>query len=143
MLTLEIFENREELERYFALNSGKVGKRAAVFMTYHEIMARLDGKAREWYKVVYRGKRCGLINHLSALRIDHWKDYFLHINMPESYTAEDMTDVAAEICKYNQNPKVEPALRCTFDAEIGDDEIEVIIVVPKLDLSWHFERMMK
>lgn len=143
MLTLEIFENRDQMDRFFASNSGKVGKRSAVFMTYQEIMARLDGKAREWYKIVYKGKREGLLSHLSALRIDHWKDYYLHINMPESYTHEDMTDVAAEICKYNQSPKIEPALRCTFDPEIKDGEIEITIVVPKIDLNWHFEKMMK
>ena len=143
MLYLEIFENREALSEYFMSNSGKVGKRAAVFCTYQEIMERFEGKAREWYKIAYHGKRDGLLKHLSALRIDNWKDYFLHINMPESYTMTDMTDVASEICKYNNSPKVEPLLRCTFDPQMPDGEIEVIIVVPKLDLSWHFENMMR
>ncbi len=143
MLTLEIFESYQALDRYFASNSGKVGKRAAVFCTYQEVMDRFRDKARQWYKIVYRGGREGLLNHLSALKIDGWKDYFLHINMPESYTAEDMTDVAAVVCKYNNSPKVEPALRCTFDPCLGETEIEVTIVVPKLELNWHFERMMK
>ena len=143
MLYLEIFESFEELDAYFASNSNKVGKRAAVFITYQEIMKRFEDKAREWYKIVYKGKREALVKHLSALKIDNWKDYFLHINMPENYTADDMINVAAEICEYNNSPKVEPALRCTFDSEMPESEIEVTIVVPKLDLSWHFERMLK
>jgi len=143
MLTLEIFESRDEMDRFFALNSVKVGKRAVVFVSYQEIMARLEGKAREWYKIVYKGKPQGLLNHLSAVRIDNWKDYYLHINMPESFTTDQMTEVAREVCRYNGSPDIEPALRCTFDPEVPDGEIEVTIVVPKLDLNWHFERMMK
>ena len=143
MLYLEIFESREEMENYFNANSSKSGKLPVVFMSAQEIMARLGNKGREWYKILYRGKRQGLIGHLSALRIDDWKNYFLHINMPNSYTTADMSAVAAEICRYNNSPQVEPALRCTFDPELPDGEIEVTIVVPKLDLNWHFEQMMK
>ena len=141
MLNLEIFESRQALSEY--LYSSMNGTNTIIYASAEDVLERLGDKGQDWYRVTYRGNRQGIGKHLSAIKIDNWKDYYLHINMPQSYSADDMTNVAADVCQVNNSPQVEPVLRCTCDPTLSDDEIEVTIVVPKFDLNWHFGKMWK
>ncbi len=135
MLLFEIFENEQVLSEYFAANSGTEGKEPLIVATYREVMDRLAGKGDKWYKLDYKGSRKNMTDYLSAIRIDCWRDYFLHVNMPMNYTVSDMADLVREICDFNKSPHIEPALRCTNDVTLAEDEVEITIVVPKYDLG--------
>lgn len=136
MLLLEIFESEKELSEYFAADERRKVRNTIVAAAYDEIMARLSGKGEEWYRIVYRGKAVDMVKHLSVLKIDNWQDYFMHINMPVSWTLDDLTALVKEVCRYNNRPDVEPVLRCTSEASLLGDEVEVILVVPKFDFGW-------
>lgn len=136
MLLLEIFEGERELSEYFAADDRRKAKNTIVAATYDEIMSRLSGKGEEWYRIVYRGKSGDMVKHLSVLKIDNWQDYFMHINMPMKWTLDDLSNLVKEVCRYNNRPDVEPVLRCTSEASLADDEVEVAFVVPKFDFGW-------
>ena len=140
MLTLEIFKSPKELEKYLYLMESNRAN-TIIYASIQQVLERLADKGQEWYAITYRGDRRNLEGYLSAVRVDNWKDYYLHINMPESYSVDDMTDVAADVCKVNNSPQVEPVIKCTCDAGLEGNNIEVTVIVPKFDLTWHFGKM--
>lgn len=141
MLLFEIFENEKVLAEYFAANSGTEGKEPLIVATYREVMDRLLGKGDEWYKLDYRGRREDMIKYLSAIRINSWRDYFLHVNMPMNYTVSDMAELVKEICDFNKSPHIEPALRCTNDSNLREDEVEITIVVARYKLERQLDQI--
>ena len=106
-------------------------------------MEKISDKGKEWYKIDYRGHRGGIVKYLSVLKIYCLKDYFLHINLPTNYSISDLQSIVMEICECKNSMKNAPALRCTTDSTLADDEVEITIVVPVFDLGWQLNNMWK
>ena len=140
MLTLEVLESREELIKYLSVSMENTSN-TIVYTSAEQVLDRIGDKGKEWYCITYRGEKEKLCTHLTAIKVDNWNDYYLHINMPESYSVNDMTAITTEVCKANQNPRIEPVFRCTCDSSLSADMVEVTIIVPKFDLNWHFGKM--
>lgn len=143
MLFFEIFENPRALAKYIAESSALEGKEPLIVADPREILEKISDKGKEWYKIDYKGRRDGIVRYLSLLKIDCLKDYFLHINMPASNSISDLQSIVMDICECKNCMKNAPALRCTTDSTLADDEVEVTIVVPVFDLGWQLDNMWK
>lgn len=143
MLFFEIIDNPKDLAKYLVESSAMEGKEPLIVADVREIVEKISDKGKEWYKIIYKGKRSGVVRYLSLLKIDCLKDYLLHINMPSSNTISDLQAIVLEICECKNCMKNVPALRCTTDNTLADDEVEVTIVVPVFDLGWQLDNMWK
>ena len=143
MLFFEIIDNPRDLAKYIVESSAMEGKEPLIVADVREIVEKISDKGKEWYKIVYKGKRNGIVRYLSILKIDCLKDYLLHINMPSSNTISDLQAIVLEICECKNCMKNVPALRCTTDSTLADDEVEITIVVPVFDLGWQLDNMWK
>ncbi|MBO5955662.1 MAG: hypothetical protein J6Q10_02550 [Clostridia bacterium] len=141
MLLLEIFEDKRELAMFLADPSRFEGKTTLITADNREILDKLVGKSKEWYRIEYRGKRENLSRYLSTLRIECINDYFLHISLPESGTIGDLKALVLEICETESRAKNVPALSCTNDPTLAEDEVEVCLVVPVFDFGWQISNM--
>lgn len=143
MLFFEIIDNPKDLAKYLVESSAMEGKEPLIVADVREIVEKISDKGKEWYKIVYKGKRNCIVRYLSLLKIDCLKDYLLHINMPSSNSISDLQAIVLEICECKNCMKNVPALRCTTDSTLADDEVEVTIVVPVFDLGWQLDNMWK
>lgn len=143
MLLLEIFENERELAMFLADPSRLDGKTVLITADNREILDKLVGKSKEWYRIEYRGRRDKLTRYLSMLKIECINDYFLHINLPESGTIGDLKSLVLEMCESEGRVKNAPALSCTNDPTLAEDEVEVCLVVPVFDFGWQISNMWK
>ncbi len=143
MLFFEIIDNPRDLAKYIVESSAMEGKEPLIVADVREIVEKISDKGKEWYKIIYKGKRTDLVRYLSLLKIDCLKDYLLHINMPSSNSISDLQAIVLEICECKNCMKNVPALRCTTDSTLADDEVEVTIVVPIFDLGWQLDNMWK
>lgn len=143
MLYFEILDNPKKLAKYIVESSALEGKEPLIVADVREIVEKISDKGKEWYKIIYKGKRTDLVRYLSLLKIDCLKDYLLHINMPSSNSISDLQAIVLEICECKHCMKNVPALRCTTDGTLADDEVEVTIVVPIFDLGWQLDNMWK
>ncbi len=143
MLFFEIFDNPRDLAKYIAESSALEGKEPLIVADPREILEKILDKGKEWYKIDYRGHRDGIVKYLSVLKIDCLKDYFLHINMPISNSISDLQSIVMDICECKNCLKNAPALRCTTDSSLSDNEVEITIVVPVFDLGWQLDNMWK
>ena len=143
MLYFEILDNPKKLAKYIVESSALEGKEPLIVADVREIVEKISDKGKEWYKIIYKGKRTDLVRYLSLLKIDCLKDYLLHINMPSSNSISDLQAIVLEICECKNCMKNVPALRCTTDSALADDEVEVTIVVPIFDLGWQLDNMWK
>ncbi len=141
MLFFEIFENPQDLAKYVAESSALEGKKPLIVADAREIMDKICDKGKEWYKIDYKGRRDKITKYLSALKIDCLKDYLLHINMPSSYSISDLQSIVMEVCECKNCMKNAPALRCTTDTTLANNEVEITIVVPVFDLGWQLDNM--
>ena len=143
MLSFEIIDNPKALAKYIVESSAMEGKEPLIVADVREIVEKISDKGKEWYKIVYKGNRNGIVRYLSLLKIDCLKDYLLHINMPSSNSISDLQAIVLEICECKNCMKNVPALRCTTDSSLADDEVEITIVVPVFDLGWQLDNMWK
>ncbi len=135
MLFLEIFNSEPQLEEYFSDASVLEGKTVLMAASAREALDRLlcNGNT-EWYKIDYRGKRSQMVRYLSRIKIECFKNFFLHINMPNHYSLADLQGIMQEVCSGKNCGTEPPVLRCTTDKILEDDEIEVTVVVPVFNL---------
>ncbi len=141
MLFFEIFENERALAQFLSDQSQFEGKTSLIMADNREVLDKILGKGKEWYRINYRGPKRNLTRYLSTLKIECLRDYYLHINLPQNDTLQDLQSVVLEICENKNCMKNAPALRCTNDPTLGDDEVEVTIVVPVFDLGWQLDQM--
>ncbi|MBQ7959736.1 MAG: hypothetical protein IJ285_00780 [Clostridia bacterium] len=139
MLFLEIFKSEHELEEYFSDMSCLEGRRVLMAASTREAVDRLVGNGcAEWYKLDYKGNRSEMVCYLSKVKIECFKNFFLHINMPTSGSLSDLQGIMNEVCTGKNCGSEPPVLRCTTDKTLEENEVEVTVVVPVFNLKDNF-----